>query len=278
MPLTELEGQKIWDDEGNVHVTRPEAITVQLYADGVLVEGVEPTWEKNGDVWTYHFRRLPAVNDSGETITYTVRELPVEGYETTYEGTTIRNHLIPRPPQEYTDIEGTKTWNDGDNADGTRPSHIIVRLLRDGVEIDRRTVTAATGWTYRFSHLPLDDGYGNHYTYSITEDPVPGYFTQLQGYNFVNTKLPDRTPDKPDIPPEEKPPERHTMTPPPPFTGESEEELEELLELPMYGTPLAGMLGTGDETPLYPYLFAGAGALAVIAVFLLGRKRKRNDG
>ena len=70
-------------------------------------------------------------------------------------------------------------------------------------------------------------------------------------------------------------PNRTTGTPPPPFEGLTEEELEELFELMGYGTPLLGMLGTGDETPAYPYIFAAIGALAVIALVVFGKRRKK---
>ena len=58
----------------------------------------------------------------------------------------------------------------------------------------------------------------------------------------------------------------------------NEEELEELIDLFDYGTPLwGGLLGTGDETPTYPYVFGGAGALALLALLLIGRKRRKNQ-
>ena len=55
----------------------------------------------------------------------------------------------------------------------------------------------------------------------------------------------------------------------------TEEELEELFDLFGYGTPLWGeLLGTGDETPLAPWLFAGLGILALAALMLTGRRRR----
>ena len=35
------------------------------------------------------------------------------------------------------------------------------------------------------------------------------------------------------------------------------------------------MLGTGDETPVYPYVFAGVGLLAMAALIALERKKRR---
>ena len=55
-----------------------------------------------------------------------------------------------------------------------------------------------------------------------------------------------------------------------------EEELEELLDLFDYGTPLFGMLQTGDDIPAYPFVFGGIGLAALLALALLSRKRKLN--
>ena len=50
------------------------------------------------------------------------------------------------------------------------------------------------------------------------------------------------------------------------------EELEELVDLLDYETPLYGeLLKTGDEIPLYPFIFAGVGML--ILLFAIFRKR-----
>ena len=61
-----------------------------------------------------------------------------------------------------------------------------------------------------------------------------------------------------------------------PFGSKSEGELEDLFDLFDYNTPLWGMMGTGDETPVYPYVFGGAGVLAVVALLVFGKKRKKS--
>lgn len=258
-PTTEINGQKIWNDEDNRYGTRPDNITVELLGDGVVVSS-NPIWRsRTGNTWSYSFVNLPVYNRNDEVIEYTVRELPVEGYTTRVEGYIINNDLIPRSPSEYTNISGVKIWNDGNNATGARPNYITVRLYRNGVEIEQRTVTAANEWQYTFQNLPLDDGYGNTFTYSISEDTVPGYFTLLNGNNFTNTLLPETIEDNET-----------------PLGANSEEELENLVDLFDYGTPLFGeLLKTGDETPMYPYIFASIGALAIVILLVAGRRKRR---
>ena len=121
------------------------------------------------------------------------------------------------------------------------------------------TVTEESGWAWNFGSLPLDDGYGHSYSYRVREEGVAGYYNVVDGYSIRNVKIPE-------IPKN------------PPFEKKTEEELEELIDLPEYGTPLYGrLLGTGDETPLYPYVFAGVGAVLVLILVVFGRKR-RQDG
>ena len=271
VPTTSVEGQKVWDDNGDEHSLRPTSVSLQLLADGRPVSAA-PVWGSTaGDSWSYSFPGLPMYGESGRPISYTVVETPVEGYASVTAGTTIINTLIPRTPEEYTNIDGQKVWNDNGNIAGTRPAYITVHLLRDGVEIASATVTAATGWQYRFDNMPVDDGYGHVYVYTVREETAPGYYTIVDGRTIINGKIPD----EPETPPEE-PPRYRT---PPEFDEFTEEELEDLLDLFDYDTPLFGRpLGTGDELPVYPFIFAGIGLTAVLLLVLLGRKRGRSEG
>ena len=281
VPTTEFRGTKVWNDDGNVHKTRPDSINITLYADGSPVNAT-PAWSNtDSDTWSFSFTNLPAVNTSGATIRYTVREASVANYESSVSGSTITNTLIPRQPREYREIAGVKTFVDNENAGATRPSYITVRLLRDGVEIDSRTVTAATNWTYNFGSHPVDDGYGNIYEYTVREDGVPGYYCRVNGLDLVNTILVPKGPDTPDTQtpthytPKGNIPTRKTGTPTPRFEEMTEEEMDEYMDILDYGTPLWGqLLGTGDETPVYPYVFAGVGGAAIIALLVFGRKKK----
>lgn len=268
-PTVDLTGHKLWVDDGNKYDTRPAGVTVRLYANGALLDA-EPVWlDTEGDNWTFTFENLPVVDGSGASIAYTVDELPVAGYEATVSGLTITNRLILREPKAYTTIQGEKTWRDDDNAGNTRPSFITIRLLQNGEAIAQRTVTAASEWRYAFEDIPVDDGYGHTYAYEVREDAVDGYFTRVNGYNVTNILLP-----KESLVPTGNGP-RDTVTPEPEFTKYSQAELEELLQLFGYDTPLwGGLLRTGDETPTYPYVFAGTGLLALMLLLVLSRRRR----
>ena len=255
-----ISGEKFWDDEGNRHNTRPSSITVELYANGTLVDS-SPTWTStSGNTWTYSFGRRAARDSSGNRITYTVREQAVRYYSTSISGTRITNTLLPTQSGRFVNISGTKSWADNGNELGKRPGSITVRLYRDGVEVDSLVVTAGTDWSYSFTHKPADDGYGHDFTYTVREDGVPGYYARMYGNDITNSLIPEEPPYVP------------------PYDELTEENLEQLLDLFDYSTPLyGGLLGTGDEMPKYPFIFGGIGTLAVLLLIIFGLRRRKGD-
>ena len=73
---------KVWDDRDNYFNIRPESVTINLYANGDVIDSVELNEANN---WTYTWEGL-AYNDEGEEIEYTIDEDKVEGYETEITG------------------------------------------------------------------------------------------------------------------------------------------------------------------------------------------------
>ena len=125
---------------------------------------------------------MPKYNN-GTEIEYTVKEESVDGYTTAYGD---NNTIINTHETSKTSVSGTKTWNDNNDQDGKRPESITVRLYANGTEVAKKDVTAANGWTYSFDEL---DKYaeGKEINYTITEDAVDGYSTEINGYDITNT-------------------------------------------------------------------------------------------
>ena len=179
-----IQGTKTWEDGDNQDGLRPEQITVKLLADGV--ETGQTTTATAANNWTYEFSNLPK-NKAGQAITYSVAEEAVQGYTSTVKGYDISNSHTP----ETVSVQGSKTWEDGDNQDGLRPEQITVKLLADGVETGQTTTaTAANNWTYEFSNLPKNKA-GQAITYSVAEEAVAGYTTKVNGYNLTNSHTPE---------------------------------------------------------------------------------------
>ncbi len=91
-------------------------------------------------------------------------------------------------------IAGSKTWDDGDDADGVRPDSITIHLLADGsaaLDADGNeitaTVTADDGWGWSFPDLPKYNSDGSEISYTITEDAIDGYTSSVNGYDVTNT-------------------------------------------------------------------------------------------
>ncbi|MGM9892602.1 Cna B-type domain-containing protein [Limosilactobacillus sp.] len=88
-------------------------------------------------------------------------------------------------------IQGTKTWNDGNNAAGQRPTSITIDLYADDNPTPIRTVTtdASQNWEYVFTNLRRyrEGETGAQIRYRVVEEPVANYVTTYNGYNTVNT-------------------------------------------------------------------------------------------
>ncbi len=98
----------------------------------------------------------------------------------------------PEPDAEFVDIPVTKTWNDNNDQDGNRPDFITARLYADGVEVDSHVLTAAEDWSYVFRDKPrYRDDHKTEIVYTVNEDAVAMYFTQVLGFNLVNTYTPE---------------------------------------------------------------------------------------
>ena len=183
--------QKVWDDGQNQDGLRPVELKVQLYADDQKYgDEISLTAANN---WTYTWSQLPE-KAQGKAISYQAREVSVpEGYQadqpSTQAGvTTLTNHHTP----EVTSVSGTKTWKDNNNQDGVRPERIKVNLLADGVLKASKEVSAADNWSYSFDNLPKFAA-GQAVVYTITEDAVAEYSTQVEGYNLTNSHTPGQT-------------------------------------------------------------------------------------
>ena len=184
---------KLWADADNQDGIRPDSITVTLLADGKETGTTATLTAANN--WTETITGLPE-KANGKTIEYTWAEKDIpDGYELTDNSTdgTVTT-LTNTHTTEVTSISGTKTWNDAEDQDGKRPESITVRLLANGIEKDSQTVKAdeAGSWTYRFTNLPKYEA-GEEIVYTVTEDAVPDYTTEISGYDITNSYAPGKT-------------------------------------------------------------------------------------
>ncbi len=185
--LTSVEGTKTWDDEDNQDGKRPESITINLLADGEVIDTQTVT---EADGWSWSFTDLPMYK-SGVEIQYTITEVAVPDYSTEYSGYDVKNTHTPGK----TSVTVVKAWDDQDDADGIRPESVTVELYKNGEATgDTLILSADNNWTGSFTELDeYTDGVKNEYT--VKEDAVEGYATEItgdaeSGYVITNTHTP----------------------------------------------------------------------------------------
>jgi len=91
------------------------------------------------------------------------------------------------------EISGSKIWEDSNNQDGKRPESITINLLANGEKINSKTVGKAEEWSWSFTNLLKYAEDGTEINYTIAEEAVVGYTTQVNGYNVTNTHIPETT-------------------------------------------------------------------------------------
>ena len=178
---TTISGTKTWVDEEDNDDIRPDSIELTLtdnYNNVIATKTVT-----SEDEWTYSFENLPVYDSTGEKLVYTLTETDVDGYTSKIEDYNVTNtHEV-----ETVSFNITKVWNDNDNNDGIRPDSITVRLLGDGVEVDKATIGEEDGWTYTFTANKYANGKAIEYT--IVEDEVDGYTKEISKVDDNNFKV-----------------------------------------------------------------------------------------
>ena len=182
---------KSWKDAGDQDGIRPNDVTIKLLADGKDTHKTLVLNDANG--WTGSFTGLDKFAE-GKEVAYTVEELAVEGYTSVITGSQTAGYTVTNTHETETlEVSGKKTWDDANDQDGKRPESITIRLLANGVEVDRITVTEADGWAWSFKDLPKYENHGTEITYTITEDSVEGYTASYNGFNVTNKYTPEKT-------------------------------------------------------------------------------------
>ena len=184
-PDVEISVTKVWDDADNQDGIRPDEITINLFRNREN-EPIQTQKIQAANKWEYEFKNLPKYDEDKNEIFYYVMENEVKGYETKYEETEGKIEIQNIHTPATTSITGSKTWDDAGNQDGKRPANITIRLLADGTEVDSKTVTANDNWSWTFADKPVYAN-GTEIEYTIAEDAVAEYGSNVSEYNVTNT-------------------------------------------------------------------------------------------
>ena len=166
------------------------SVRVKLLADG---QDTGKTLELNkAKNWVGSFTDVDKVNANGTEIKYSIEEVKVTGYDSKITGDVKTGFTITNTNIEKISVEGKKTWDDKNDQDGKRPNEITINLLKNGVKVASKKVTAADGWKWNFGSLDKYEN-GNVIAYTITEERVTGYTTEVNEYNVKNIYTPGKT-------------------------------------------------------------------------------------
>ena len=160
-------------------------VTVRLFADGVEKQKVELSAANN---WKHEFENLPKYNADGSEIKYTVKEDAVENYDTDITGNANAGFKIKNSNNEKVKVPVEKTWV------GPKTSKVTVRLLADGKEKENAELSEANNWKHEFENLPKYNPDGSEIKYTIKEDAVENYDTDItgnanDGFKIKNTNV-----------------------------------------------------------------------------------------
>lgn len=148
---TSISGLKTWPTGIEEHGNRPSSITIELLANGVKVDSQIVSSDTN---WTYHFENKP-LRAKGYTINYTVSEAKVLNYTPIYSNNNrdVTNTYTP----EMTSLSGRKIWDDGIEADFSRPESIQIEVYGVNKEEPVRTITvdnqSRNSWNFKVDNL-----------------------------------------------------------------------------------------------------------------------------
>ena len=166
-------------------------VTVRLFADGVEKQKVELSEANN---WKHEFENLPKYNSDGSEIKYTVKEDAVENYDTDITGNANDGFKIKNSNNEKVKVPVEKTWV------GPKTSKVTVRLLADGKEKENAELSEANNWKHEFENLPKYNADGSEIKYTVKEDAVVNYDTDIAGNANDGFKIKNSNNEKVKVP------------------------------------------------------------------------------
>ena len=170
-------------------------IEVKLLANGKEVQTAKLN-EANS--WKHTFKDLPVYDENGKEITYTVKEVAIEGYESKIEGNAKDGFVITNKNLAKTQVPVEKKWI------GKAVNEIEVKLLANGKEVQTAKLNEANSWKHTFKDLPVYDDNGKEITYTVKETKVEGYESKIEGNAKDGFVITNRNVEKTEIPVEKK--------------------------------------------------------------------------
>lgn len=205
---TQLRVVKQWSDANDAAGIHPDSVDVRLYrqtraTNGTLGEatliGYATLTPGDDGSWsdTITFTHLPKADGDGNAYVYSVSD-DVTGYRADTASSVDEDGvvLVTLTNTASVQVQVTKAWDDGDDADGIRPGSVTVHLLANGEDTGKTLVlTGEDGWSGAFADLDRYDSEGNEISYRVSEDVPEGYASTVtgdaaSGFTITNSHTP----------------------------------------------------------------------------------------
>ena len=170
-------------------------IEVKLLANG---QEVQTAKLNEANSWKHTFKDLPKYDDNGKEITYTVKEVAIEGYESKVEGNAKDGFVITNKNLAKTEVPVEKKWI------GKAVNEIEVKLLANGQEVQTAKLNEANSWKHTFKDLPKYDDNGKEITYTVKEVAIEGYESKVEGNAKDGFVITNKNLAKTEVPVEKK--------------------------------------------------------------------------
>ena len=167
----DVKGDKKWLEDNDKDKKRPDEITVGLYVDNTKIQETKATKANN---WEFKFENLPKYK-KGKKIEYTVKEEPVEGYTSSIKKVSDNVYQIVNTITGKVSIPVNKTWI------GPKGEKAVVKLFANGVEKEEAELNAGNNWSHTFANLDKYDDQGKKIAYTLKEEPVQNYDSEITG-------------------------------------------------------------------------------------------------
>lgn len=162
--------KKVWE---NPKIPHPNKVKVNLKNGDTVIDSITLS---ESDGWEGAFSNLPQRDASGSVIDYTVAEVPVEGYSSKVTGDAKDGFTVTNASTAKVSVPVEKKWV------GPAAEKATVRLLADGKATgDSAELSKSNNWKGSFEGLPKYSKSGAVIDYTVAEDPVEGYSSEVSG-------------------------------------------------------------------------------------------------
>ena len=162
-----------------------DSVKVKLIADGTEKQEATLSAATN---WKHEFDKLAKYDEAdGHKITYTIKEVSIDGYKSVISGTAKDGFTITNTITGKVSIPVTKKWV------GPEGTSATIRLFADNSEVGSVTLNKANNWKHTFANLEKYKD-GKEIKYTVKEDSIANYNTKItgdmaSGFTVTNTNV-----------------------------------------------------------------------------------------